>query len=107
MFDALIGCWDAKYHYWTLRPSQANSAISLAFPLPNHPTYPSGHSCVSSTAGRVLTHFFPDRAAELVNSVNEAGFSRILAGIHFRFDLTAGSQLGNAVAVWAIARGAP
>ena len=24
IMDALIGCWDAKYTYWTMRPSQAD-----------------------------------------------------------------------------------
>lgn len=103
MFDALIGCWEAKYHYWMLRPSQANAAVSLAFPNPNFPAYPSGHSCVSSAAGRVLTHFFPQHAGELVAKVQEAGMSRIYAGIHYRFDVTAGQQLGRNVADWAIA----
>jgi hypothetical protein len=103
MFDALIGCWDAKYHYWMLRPSQANPAISLAFTLPNHASYPSGHSCISAAAARVLSHFFPDRTAELEGWVNDAGLSRIVAGIHYRFDITAGQALGRSVADWAIA----
>jgi membrane-associated phospholipid phosphatase len=103
MMDALIACWEAKYHYWTMRPSQANSAISLTFGLPNHPSYPSGHSCVSASAATVLTHLFPQHAAELDASVNEAGLSRMYAGIHYRFDITAGQELGEAVARWAIA----
>jgi hypothetical protein len=107
MFDALIGCWEAKYYYWMLRPSQADPAISLAFPLPNFPAYPSGHSCVSATADRVLTHFFPERGTELTSLVSDASLSRILAGIHYRFDMVAGDQLGRSVADWAIARGAP
>ena len=107
MFDALIGCWDAKYHYWTIRPSQASSAVSLAFALPNHPSYPSGHSCVSAAAGTVLAHYFPERATEVQNFVTEAGLSRMLAGIHYRFDITAGQQLGRSVAALALSRGAP
>ena len=107
MFDALIGCWDAKYYYWTLRPTQANSAISLAFALPNHPSYPSGHSCVSAAAGHVLAHYFPDKSAELTTWVDDAGLSRIVAGIHYRFDITAGKALGTAVANLAISRGTP
>ena len=35
--------------------------------------------------------------------VTEAGLSRMYAGIHYRFDITAGSDLGNAVGNWAIA----
>jgi membrane-associated phospholipid phosphatase len=103
MFDALIGCWDAKYQYWTIRPYQASAAVSLALGAPNHPSYPSGHSCVSASAARVLAHFFPDRTGELDALVVEAGMSRVYAGIHYMFDVTAGQQLGRSVADWAIA----
>jgi membrane-associated phospholipid phosphatase len=104
MMDALIGCWEAKYHYWLLRPSQADPVITLAFPaLPNHPSYPSGHSCVSAAAGRVLQEVFPARAAELDGWVAEAGQSRMDGGIHYRFDIDAGQGLGVATAEWAIA----
>jgi membrane-associated phospholipid phosphatase len=102
MMDALIGCWEAKYHYWTLRPSQANPQITLTFGLPNHPSYPSGHSCVSSAAATVLANVFPERTAELQGWITEAGLSRMYAGIHYRFDLAAGRDLGAAVAQWAI-----
>ena len=103
MMDAMIGCWDAKYYYWTLRPTQADGLITLTFGLPNHPSYPSGHSCVSSAAATVLTELFPERGAELDGLVEEAGLSRLYAGIHYRFDITAGADLGRAVAQWAIA----
>lgn len=103
MMDALIGCWDAKYFYWTLRPSQADALITLTFGLPNHPSYPSGHSCVSAAAATVLKEVFPERGSELDGWVEEAGLSRMYAGIHYRFDITAGAALGRAVAQWAIA----
>ena len=104
MFDALIACWDSKYHYWYIRPSQVNSAISLAFPVPNFPAYPSGHSCVSAAAGKVLSYYFPSRAGDINNLVSEAGLSRIVAGIHYRFDVTEGQELGRRVADWSIRR---
>jgi hypothetical protein len=103
-FDAQLGCFESKYVYFTIRPAQANPAISLIFPSPNHPSYPSGHSCISSSAARVLEHFFPARAAQLATMVSEAGFSRVWAGIHYRFDITAGQTLGRAVADWVIAK---
>jgi membrane-associated phospholipid phosphatase len=103
MMDALIGCWEAKYHYWTLRPSQANPQITLTFGLPNHPSYPSGHSCVSSAAATVLASLIPERTTEVENWVAESGLSRMYAGIHYRFDITAGQDLGRAVGQWAIA----
>jgi len=98
IMDALIGCWDAKYFYWTLRPSQATAGIPLSFGLPNHPSYPSGHSCASAAAGTVLGHLFPDRAAQLDARVSDAGLSRIHAGIHYRFDIDAGEAIGASVA---------
>ena len=50
----------------------------------------------------MLEHFFPARATEFANLVTEAGLSRIYAGIHYRFDITAAWILGRAVADWAI-----
>jgi len=104
MMDALIGCWDAKYFHWMLRPSQADPSITLSFALPNHPSYPSGHSCASAAAATVLAYLFPDRAAEVAGWVTDAGLSRMYAGIHYRFDIVAGKNLGDAVGQWAIAR---
>ena len=102
MFDAQIACWDTKHSYWVLRPSQADPGISLTFALPNHPSYPSGHSCLSAAAGTVLSDFFPDRTAELDGWVTEAGLSRIYAGIHYRFDIIAGQDIGRAVGQFAL-----
>jgi membrane-associated phospholipid phosphatase len=104
MMDGLIGCWDSKYYYWMLRPSQGDPTITLSFGLPNHPSYPSGHSCASAAAATVLAYLFPDRAAEVAGWVADAGLSRMYAGIHYRFDITAGKTLGDAIGQWAIAR---
>jgi hypothetical protein len=102
-FDShVIACSDAKYTYWYIRPSQADNAITLPIGLPNHPSYPSGHSCASSAATTVLAHFFPERAAELTAQRTEAGLSRMYAGLHYRFDITAAAQLGSAIARRAI-----
>lgn len=108
--DALIGCWDAKYHYMYLRPSMADTTITRVpgvpgFPynLPNHPSYPSGHSCVSSSAARVIEAYFPEQTANLEAQVAEAGRSRVVGGIHYPIDVAAGQTLGRAVADWAIA----
>ena len=100
--DAMIGCWDAKYFYWFIRPSQADPSITLPIGLPNHPSYPSGHSCNSSAATTVLSHFFPARTGELATQLELAGLSRMYAGIHYRFDITAAVQLGTSIAQLAL-----
>jgi membrane-associated phospholipid phosphatase len=102
VFDALIACFEAKYHYWTLRPHQADPAITSVFPVPNYPAYPSGHGNVSGASARVLAHFFPHRAAELNALVDEAALSRIYAGIHYWFDMTAARAMAETIADWVI-----
>jgi len=101
-FDAQLTCFETKYHYFVIRPSQADPSITLVIPLPNYPAYPSGFTCITSAAARVLQHFFPAHTAELNSLVTEGGLSRIYAGIHYRFDITAAVVLGRAVAEWAI-----
>jgi len=68
MADAAIGCWDSKYTYLFWRPvtaitladtdgNAATTADAAWLPLlatPPHPEYPSGHSCLSGAAGRLL-----------------------------------------------------
>jgi hypothetical protein len=103
--DALIGCWDAKLTYWFIRPWNADQGITTvtAVGKPNHPSYPSGHSCVSAAAAEVLSTFFPERRADFTALAAQAGLSRIYAGIHYRFDVETGLDLGRKVALFAIA----
>jgi membrane-associated phospholipid phosphatase len=97
VMDAFVGCFDAKYHYLFIRPPQADHVITTVFPVPNHPSYPSGHSCASAAAATVLSYLFPDRTDEVTGWVEDAGISRMYAGIHYRFDIDAGATLGNNV----------
>ena len=96
--DSHIGCWDAKYTYFLWRPTQADPTIARAIPLPNHPSYPSGHSCNSGAVAEVLTSIFPAEADALHAEVVEAGNSRVWGGIHYPFDCTTGQELGRTVA---------
>src|SRR5881409_1902788 len=100
MMDAAIGCWDAKLTYWFIRPPQADPAITLipSIRLPNHPSYPSAHSCYCGAAAGVLSAFFPAKTDSLDAMVTEAGLARIYAGIHYRFDVETGARLGRNVA---------
>lgn len=97
-FDALVACFDAKYHYWFIRPPQADPAITLPVGLPPHPSYPSAHSCVSGSMSGVLMAIFPKDAATLDAMAQEAGVSRLYAGIHYSFDNNTGIALGRRVA---------
>ncbi len=95
--DGLIACADAKFAYWLLRPSQADPAITLPIGLPNFPSYPSNHSCFSGTAAYVLAALFPEDRTRLRVMAYQAGVSRILGGIHYRFDADAGLKVARDV----------
>jgi membrane-associated phospholipid phosphatase len=97
-FDANVGCFDAKFHYWFIRPPQADPGIVTAFPVPPHPSYPSAHSCISGAMTGVLAAEFPSETARVDSVALEASLSRLYAGIHYRFDFEAGLAVGRAVA---------
>jgi hypothetical protein len=100
--DAFIACHDAKYTYWLLRPPQADPAITLVIPLPNHPSYPSNHACVTGAMMDALAHFFPADAGVLRGKAEEAAISRIYGGIHYPFDADTGLKIGRETAEWAL-----
>jgi PAP2 superfamily len=125
--DALIACFDAKYHYWFWRPYQAipradtdgNPATepdATWRPLratPNHPEYPSAHACHSTAVAKALAAFFgTDNVRFTLDSrvtgttrefdrfhdaVKDVNWARVLAGIHFRNSDQEGSNLGRKV----------
>jgi membrane-associated phospholipid phosphatase len=102
--DAGIACWDAKYAFWYIRPPQLDPELKSLFPSPNHPSYPSAHSCLSTAAATVLAAVFPQDRARLLALGKEASEARIWAGIHYRFDIDAGEEIGRKVAERALAR---
>jgi hypothetical protein len=77
--DALIACFDAKYHYLFWRPqfaipqgdSDGNPATAgdpAWKPLlgaPPHPEYPSGHGCLTAAEAEVFTTFFGTSRIEI------------------------------------------
>jgi membrane-associated phospholipid phosphatase len=104
MHDAGVACWDAKYTYWAVRPFQLDPTITTVFTTPNHPSYPSAHSCLSAAYGAVLGQLFPREAGYYTALTNDIGEARIMGGIHFRTDCDAGLALGRQVAGVVLAR---
>jgi hypothetical protein len=50
----------------------------------------------------ILSDAFPTERPRLEAMVEEAGQSRVYAGIHYRFDIEAGRQIGRSVAALAL-----
>ncbi len=97
MYDAFLACWDAKFHYWLARPITADPRIATVFATPPFPSYPSGHSTISAAASEVMAELLPDAAKTYHDKAYEASLSRVWAGVHYRFDVVAGEQLGSRV----------
>jgi hypothetical protein len=132
--DAMIACFDAKYHYMFWRPAiaipmaatDANPATepdATWRPLratPNFPEYPSAHACHSSAMVEALSaffgtdevHFSLDSDAtgttreyhHLHDAVSAVEQARVLAGFHFRNSDLQGSILGRNVARFVLGR---
>ena len=117
--DGTIAFYDAKYTYRFWRPVTAVRLVDptwlpLAGNTPPDPSYPGAHSTLSAAAAAVLASFYGAKQHFSVTSpalpgvtrsftsfsgaVDEAGLSRIYAGVHTRLDHEAGLKLGTAVA---------
>jgi hypothetical protein len=125
--DAMIGCFDAKYHYLSWRPLHAilradtdgnsHTVPDLTWqpllPTPNHPEYPSAHACHTTAIAEALESFFgPGRLRFSIDSlvtgetrhyqrfkevVDEVNNARVWAGFHFRHSQEDGSSIGRKV----------
>ncbi|MCI0450427.1 MAG: vanadium-dependent haloperoxidase [Chlorobi bacterium] len=116
MADGFIVCWNAKYRYNILRPqSYIRDYIDPNWNpfliTPSFPAYPSGHSSLSGACAEIMTHLFGNvpftdythqqlgylpRSFETFNQVaEEAAFSRLYGGIHYRFDSENGLEGGH------------
>jgi hypothetical protein len=125
--DALIGCFDAKYHHLFWRPVHAiaradtdNNPATTSDPAwrslltVNHPEYPSAHACWSDAVTTALAaHFGTHRIRlamtstitgstriyrSLTEPAREVTGARIWAGLHFRTSMLDGARLGRSVA---------
>ncbi|MDQ6872744.1 MAG: phosphatase PAP2 family protein [Gemmatimonadota bacterium] len=103
MHDAAVGCWEAKFHYFSPRPSQMDPSIKTQIGLPNFPSYPSGHSTFSAAAASVLSYLFPSGAVGFESMRDEAGVSRLYGGIHYRSDIEGGKTHGARIAAHTLA----
>ncbi len=130
--DAMIACFDAKYHYWFWRPYQAipladtdGNPQTVADPTwqplrttPNFPEYPSAHACHSTAVVEALDAFFgTDKVAFTLDSrvtgttrtydrlqdvVKDVDWARVLVGFHFRNSDLQGSALGRKVGQYVV-----
>jgi hypothetical protein len=131
--DAVVGCFDAKYHHLFWRPVHAIARADLdgnpaTTPEPtwralltvNHPEYPSAHACWSFAVTATLAAFFGTDNVPLTIDSTITGTSRtywrlsepareilgarVWAGLHLRNSTSDGARLGRQVAHLVTAR---
>lgn len=116
--DAFIACWDMKYYYNVLRPvtyiRNVLGDATWVSPVgtPPFPEYPSGHSTQSGAAAQALTDMlgpmaftdnthdgvYPARSFDsFFHAADEAAFSRLYGGIHYRSGIVRGVEQGRAI----------
>ena len=104
MMDTHIACWDRKYTSWRLRPWQADPLITTPRGRPHHPSNPSGHACAGGAGSGVLAGLFPNDKQEIMAMADEEGFSTVLSGVHFPYDVADGLRIGRAIGALALER---
>jgi membrane-associated phospholipid phosphatase len=105
IYDAMIAVWDSKFAYNRKRPSETDASLVTAVPNPRSPSYPAEHAAAAGAAAAVLSYLFPDRASFFAAKAQEASHSRVLAGVQYPTDVSAGLELGRKIAALVIARG--
>jgi membrane-associated phospholipid phosphatase len=103
--DAWITTQDAKFTYWTARPTMVDPSIRTLIPVPNHPSYVSNGSALASGPSLILGYLFPRDAEKFWQTAVEFSEARLWAGIHFRSDIEASQRMGEQLAKLAIAHG--
>ena len=88
----------AKDGFARLRPFQANPAVQPGIKLSKSGAYPSGHATLSRATGIVVASMVPEHAAAIFARIDDYAESRMIGGVHYRSDLTAGAQGGTAIA---------
>jgi hypothetical protein len=131
--DALIACFDAKYHFAFWRPVTAiragdtdgnprttgDPSWSPMLPAtPNHPEYPSAHSCITPAGGLVIAKFLGTKRidftvpsltglgdrhyATVADLRTEVSNARIWGGIHFRSAVVDGATIATKTATYVL-----
>lgn len=128
--DSILGCFDSKYFFDAWRPRTAIPAAATDgnpattdeqgwapfAASPNHPEYPSGHSCIAGAVGEVVKSYYRtprvafnwtstatgtthayDSVNEMIREIKDA---RVYGGMHFRFSNDDGATLGRRTAQW-------
>ena len=89
-YDATVATWESKYFYKRARPSELDHNLTPALAVPDSPSYPSEHAATAKAAADVLAYFFPSEAQSFRTMAEQAGWSRVQAGLQYRVRAVSG-----------------
>ncbi|RFB13628.1 hypothetical protein DZB84_16840 [Bacillus sp. HNG] len=97
IYTTTTAAWGQKYEYLRKRPTDLETSITLVdgVQVPPHPAYPNSHASTAWTAATILSYIFPNEKGMLEQTAEDATYSRMLAGVHFRGDHEASIQLAK------------
>lgn len=99
--DANVATFAAKSNYKRVRPFVENRETSCTpdweAELVKDGSYPSGHTSIGWTWALILAEIAPDRAEDILFRGYAFGQSRVVCGVHWQSDVTAGRVIGAAV----------
>ncbi len=132
--DSYVSMMDGKYAYMFWRPitairladrdgNEATSPDAKWRPLldgtPPHPEYPCGHCMSAAALGAVIAEEFGSTAPPIVlvdedtmlrrfdtpqEFVDEVSLARLYGGVHYRFSINAGRDMGDKIGRFAVER---
>jgi membrane-associated phospholipid phosphatase len=100
IYDATIAAANAKEMYRRARPSSIRARVAV----PESYSYPSDYAATAAAAAAVMAYLVPAEAAKFQAMAEEAGRSRLYAGVEYPSDYFAGMELGRRVAEQVIAK---
>src|SRR5258708_19333075 len=95
IYDSTVAAWDSKYAYMRQHPSEIDSGVTTVVKPTASPSYPSEHAVTAGAAAAVLAYLFPNHASTFTDMADQAGQSRIFAGVAFPSDAVSGIDLPN------------
>lgn len=83
-----------KPYFKRLRPERAGVALTLRTRSHSGHSFPSNHAANCFAGARFLAMVHPGLSLPLYGGAAVVAYSRVYTGVHFPFDVTAGSVLG-------------
>jgi acid phosphatase (class A) len=93
-----------KQKFNRARPSQVCPTLYPPVPVPGHAAYPAGHAVIANLTAACLKEItqgpedprpHPTYAEALDLLAETIGLNRVIAGLHYRSDISAGAKLGT------------